>query len=270
MAAPTAAKNVSGANSATRPIRPSKKRLPFPLNLYQTAIGKKWVMAVTGIMLLGFVLFHMFGNMKLYLGVIEHNGERLYDVDIYGEFLRELLVPLFPRTWFLWLLRGGLIAAFILHIHAAYSLTRMNLDSNHAYESKRDWLAANFASRSMRYTGVIVLAYLIFHLADLTWGWIPNTEWERGEIQHNVVNSLSNPVVAIFYIVANVLLCVHIYHGIYSMFQSLGINNPRYNSLRRSLASGLALVILIGNVSFPIAVLAGVIDYDPSLLGPAS
>jgi len=218
VAAPTAAKNVSGSNSATRPLRPSKKRLPFPLNLYQTAIGKKWVMAVTGIMLLGFVLFHMFGNMKLYLGVIEHNGERLYDVDIYGEFLRELLVPLFPRTWFLWLLRGGLIAAFILHIHAAYTLT----------------------------------------------------EWERGEIQANVVHSLSNPAVAIFYIIANVLLCVHIYHGVYSMFQSLGINNPRYNSLRRSLASGLALVILIGNVSFPIAVLAGVIDYDPSLLGPAS
>lgn len=270
MAAPTAAKNVSGANSATRPIRPSKKRWPFPLSLYQTAIGKKWVMAVTGIMLLGFVLFHMFGNVKLYLGVIEHNGERLYDVDIYGEFLRELLVPLFPRTWFLWLLRGGLVAAFILHIHSAYSLTRMNLVSSNPYESKRDWLAANFASRSMRYSGVIVLAYLIFHLADLTWGWIPNTEWERGEIQSNVVNSLSNPAVAILYIVANVLLCVHIYHGVYSMFQSLGISNPRYNSLRRYLASGLALVILIGNVSFPIAVLTGVIEYDPRLLGPIS
>ena len=268
MAAPSAAR--PAGNSAARPLRPSKKRWPFPLNLYQNAVGKKWVMAVTGIMLLGFVLFHMFGNIKLYIGVIEHNGENIYDVDLYGEFLRELLVPLFPRTWFLWLLRFGLIGGFILHIHAAYSLNRLNLASNQSYASKRDWLAANFASRSMRYTGVIVLAYLIFHLADLTWGWIPSTEWERGEVQANVVNSLSNPVVAIIYIVANVMLAVHIYHGVYSMFQSLGINNPRYNSLRRSLACGLALVILLGNVSFPIAVLTNIIDYDPSLLGSAS
>lgn len=270
MAAPTAAKNVSGVNSAARPIRPSKKRRPFPLSLYQTAIGKKWVMAVTGIMLLGFVLAHMVGNLKLYLGVVEHNGGMVYDADVYGEFLRELLVPLFPHGVFLWLLRIGLIAAFVFHIHAAYSLTRMNLTTNQAYESKRDWLAANFASRSMRYTGVIVLAYLIFHLADLTWGWIPNTNWEHGEVQANIVNSLSNPVVAIVYIVANILLAVHIFHGVYSMFQSLGINNPQYNQLRRGLAAALSLIILIGNVSFPIAVLTGVIDYDPSLLGPAS
>ncbi|MGI9598710.1 MAG: succinate dehydrogenase cytochrome b subunit [Acidimicrobiales bacterium] len=260
---------MSGANSATRPIRPSKKRWPFPLSLYQTAIGKKWVMAVTGIMLLGFVLAHMIGNLKLYLGVVEHNGEMIYDADVYGEFLRELLVPLFPHGVFLWLLRIGLIAAFGFHIHAAYSLTRMNLTTNNAYESKRDWLAANFASRSMRYTGVIVLAYLIFHLADLTWGWIPNTDWEHGEVQANIVNSLSNPVVAIIYIVANILLCVHIYHGVYSMFQSLGINNPRYNQLRRGTAAALAAIILVGNVSFPIAVLTNIIDYDPSLLGPA-
>jgi succinate dehydrogenase / fumarate reductase cytochrome b subunit len=267
VAAPTAPRNASGTNSASRPLRSTGKAWPFPLNLYQTAVGKKWVMAVTGIMLLGFVLFHMFGNIKLYIGVIEHHGESVYDVDIYGEFLRELLVPLFPRTWFLWLLRFGLIGAFGLHIHSAYSLTRMNLTVDQAYESKRDWLAANFASRSMRYTGIIVLAYLIFHLADLTWGWIPSTEWERGEIQANVVNSLSNPVVAAVYIVANVLLAVHIYHGVFSMFQSLGINNPRYNDLRRYLAGGLAAVILVGNVSFPVAVLANIIEYDPSLLG---
>lgn len=224
-------------------------------------------MAVTGLILVGFVLFHMFGNLKLYIGVIEHNGVMEYDVDIYGEFLREILVPLLPRTWFLWLMRFGLIAAFGLHIHSAYSLTIMNGKVDHTYASKRDWLAANFASRSMRYTGIIVLAYLIFHLADLTWGFIPGYEWERGHVQENVVNSMSNPVVAIVYIVANVLLAIHIFHGVFSMFQSLGINNPRYNHLRRYLAGGIAAVILIGNVSFPLAVLANVIEYDPSLLG---
>lgn len=271
MAAPAAARDPQPSHSqptrsADRPIRTKGRQAPFPLSLYQTAVGKKWVMALTGVALLGFVLFHMFGNIKLYLGVIEHDGEMLYDIDIYAEGLRDLLTPIFPRTWLLWLLRGGLIAAFILHIHSAYSLTRMNAVANVSYQSKRDWLAANFASRSMRYTGVIVLAYLIFHLADLTWGWIPSTDWERGEVQANVVNSLSTPVVAIIYIVANVMLAVHIYHGVYSMFQSLGINNPNYNGVRRGLATALAIIILIGNVSFPIAVLTGIIDYDPSLV----
>ena len=98
----------------------------------------------------------------------------------------------------------------------------------------------------MRYTGIVVLAYLIFHLADLTWGWLPHYDWERGEVQANVVNSLSNPVVAVVYIVANVLLAVHIFHGAYSMFQSLGINSPQYNYLRRHIARALAVIILVG------------------------
>jgi succinate dehydrogenase / fumarate reductase cytochrome b subunit len=221
-------------------------------------------MAVTGIQLLGFVVFHMLGNLKLYLGEIQHlnaEGEYVqdYDINIYGEFLRDLAVPLFPRTYLLWLLRLGLIAAFALHIHAMYGLTRMNLQSNHRYESKRDWVAANFASRSMRYSGLIVLAYLVFHLADLTWGWTSD-DWVRGHVYENLVNSLSRPVVALIYIVANILLSVHIFHGAWSMFQSLGINNPRYNSLRRGFAAGLAGLILVGNLSFPIAILSGAVD----------
>lgn len=256
MAAPTKAR----VDSVDRPLRPKGKELPFPLNLYQTAVGKKWVMAVTGIMLLGFVVFHMLGNLKLYLGVVEHNGVLDYDANIYGEWLRDLLVPFLPRTVTLWLLRGGLIVAFGLHIHAMYALTMMNQHANVTYSSKRDWTAATFASRSMRYTGVIVLAYLIFHLADLTWGVIPGYDYQRGHPHENVVGSLSNPAVAAFYIIANALLAMHIFHGAYSMFQSLGVNNPAYNKLRRGFAAGLAGIILIGNVSFPIAVLTGIID----------
>ncbi len=270
MAAPTAANKSSSINSASRPLRARKRPLPFPLNLYQTAIGKKWVMAATGLMLIGFVVSHMAGNLKLYIGAISENGEMRYDADIYGEFLREIFVPIFPHGVFLWLLRMGLIAAFGLHIHSAYSLTRMNGSSNAAYSSKRDWLAANFASRTMRISGIIVGAYIIFHLADLTWGWIPGTNWHHGNVQSNVVNSLSNPIVALVYIVANTLLALHLFHGIYSMFQSLGISNPRYNSLRRNIATGLAGLIFLGNVSFPIAVLAGVIECDQAVIDPAA
>ena len=262
MAAPT----TNRPDSGHMPIRSKPKSLPFPFNIYQTAVAKKWVMAVTGLMLLGFVIAHMVGNLKLYIGVVSHGAEADYDANLYGEALRDLLVPIFPRTVLLWILRIGLVGAFGLHIHAMLSLTRMNRSSNRPYSSKRDWLAANFASRSMRVSGIIVLAYLVFHLADLTWGVIPGYEFERGNVQSNIVGSLSNPIVAVFYIIANVLLSVHIFHGAYSMFQSLGVNNPNYNRMRRHIATGLALIILIGNVSFPIAVLTGIIDFDPSLV----
>ena len=261
MAAPTTTR----VDSAARPLRPKRADRPFPLNVYQTAVGKKWVMAITGIMLLGFVVVHMLGNLKLYLGVIDHNGSPAYDVNVYAEWLRDLLVPFLPRTVTLWLLRGGLITAGVLHIHAMYGLSMMNLSSNVRYESKRDWNAATFASRSMRYTGIIVLAYIIFHLADLTWGFIPGYQWHRGEVYQNVVGSLSNPVVATFYIVANALLALHIFHGAYSMFQSLGVSNPAYNRLRRGFAGALAGVILIGNVSFPIAVLTHLVKLSPAI-----
>ncbi len=259
MASPTLVKKSSDA-----PLRAKGKELPFPLNLYQTAVGKKWVMALTGIMLLGFVVFHMVGNLKLYIGQVEHlnaEGEYKldYDINIYGEYLRELLVPLLPRTYALWGLRFGLIGAFALHIHSALTLTRMNQVSNVAYSSKRDFIAANFASRTMRVSGIIVFFYLIFHLADLTWGWTSD-EWVRGHVYENMVNSMSRPIVALVYIFANILLSIHIFHGAWSMFQSLGINNPKYNALRRGFAAGLAGLILLGNISFPLAILSGVVD----------
>jgi len=93
-----APKPIAYTNSAANPVRKPKKAIPFPLNIYQSAIGKKWVMAVTGIMLLGFVISHMIGNLKLYIGLVEHHGEIDYDVDIYGEFLKELFVPILPHS----------------------------------------------------------------------------------------------------------------------------------------------------------------------------
>jgi succinate dehydrogenase / fumarate reductase, cytochrome b subunit len=248
--------------SRPRGVRPVNRRarpLPFPLNLYQTSVGKKWAMAITGFGLLGFVFFHMVGNLKLYIGMVEHHGEMIQDIDVYGEFLRDLLVPLLPRTWALWILRLGLIAMFAVHIHAAYSLTMMNRRANVNYRSKRDYVAANFASRTMRVTGVIVLLYLFFHLADLTWGWT-SQNWERGSVYNNIVDSLSRPLVAAIYLIGNALLAVHIYHGIWSAFQTLGASNPRYNHLRRGFATGFAALILVGNLSFPIAVLTGIVE----------
>jgi succinate dehydrogenase / fumarate reductase cytochrome b subunit len=236
------------------PIRKRPAPLPWPLNIYQTAIGKKYVMALTGIGLLGFVLVHMVGNLHLYEG-----PSQVYH---YGEALRDLGGHLAPRTFVLWVMRLGLIAMFGLHIHSAYSLSRMSHKADNAYTGRRKYTAATFASRTMRWTGPIILLYLFFHLADLTWGWWLGDDYSRGDVYHNVSESMSALPVAIIYVVANVALAIHIFHGVFSMFQSLGINNPKYNALRKGLAQGLAALILVGNLSFPIAVQAGLIDED--------
>ncbi|HEY4410057.1 MAG TPA: succinate dehydrogenase cytochrome b subunit [Acidimicrobiia bacterium] len=240
------------SSAPLRRVQPARRKWPWPLDLYQSAVGKKWAMAVTGIMLLGFVFAHMVGNLKVYLGPEQINH--------YGEWLRDIAVPALPRTVFLWILRSGLIAAFAIHMHAAYSLTLMNHRARPTkYVSERDYIAANWASRTMRYTGVIIILFLIFHLADLTWG-TANGDFVRGDVYHNMAHSFSRPVVAATYIVANLALAVHIFHGAYSLFASLGVSNPKLVKFRRNFAVGFAAIILIGNVSFPIMVQAHVIE----------
>jgi len=237
------------------PVHPSRRPAPWPVEFYRSAVGKKWVMALTGIGLMGYVFFHMLGNLKVYLGA--------EDINHYGEWLRELLVPFLPRTGTLWLLRLGLITMFVFHIHSAasLSLTNRRAHAKGGYVSKRDWQAANAASRSMRYTGVIVLLYVLFHLADLTWGTV-NPDFVRGDVYRNMVASFERPAIAAIYVVATLALGLHLFHGSWSMFQSLGLNNPRWNSWRRSFAIGFAAIVTLGNLSFPIAVQTGIISAD--------
>jgi succinate dehydrogenase / fumarate reductase, cytochrome b subunit len=253
---------VTTPRSARPPVQPKPRvRLPWPLSLYQSTVGKKWVMALTGLALIGFVLAHLFGNIKFYLGE--------EDIDLYGEALRDLGGHLLPRTWALWGLRIGLIVAFVLHIHAAASLTLTNKRARPVkYQSKRDYQAADFASRSMRWTGGIVLFYLLFHLADLTWGTEPlaNADFVRGKAYANLYYSLDRPLVALIYVIANVALAIHLFHGTWAMFRSLGVSNPRFEPLRKNLARGVAGVVLIGNLSFPITVQLGLVDEPECVL----
>lgn len=237
-----------------RPVNPPRRPAPWPVAFYRSAVGKKWVMAITGIVLMGFVFGHMVGNLKMYQGA--------HALNVYGETLRELLYPLMPRTLTLWVVRGGLIAAFVFHIHAAASLSLMNRRANAGgYQSKRDWQAANTASRSMRITGLVIVLFLFWHLADFTWGWV-NPDFVRGDVYRNVQASLTGVVPALIYVVANIALGIHLFHGSWSLFQSLGLNNPRYNSWRRSFAIGFAAIITLGNLSFPLTVLTGVTTDD--------
>jgi succinate dehydrogenase / fumarate reductase cytochrome b subunit len=244
----------TGAGSASpgrKPgVAPIRKRPSGPLivRFYRSAVGKKWVMAVTGVILIGFVVAHLIGNLKLFLSKEE--------INLYGEALRAMPGALLPRTVLLWIIRIVLILAFVFHIHSAAGLTLMNRrarPSGYRYQSKRDYLAADYASRTMRFTGVFVLLFLVFHLMDLTWG-NANSQFLRGDPYNNLVYSLERPAAAVVYALGAIALAIHLYHGTWSMFQSLGITNPRYNSLRRRLAQGLALFMLVGNLSFPIAV----------------
>ena len=239
-----------------------RKKRPFLLDLYSTAVGKKYVMGLTGIAMMGFVLFHMIGNLKMYAGAA--------DLDHYAHFLQTLLYPLAPKGWVLWILRGGLISMLFLHLHAAWSLTRLNRHARPVkYQSKRDYQIANFASRTMRWSGMIVLVFIVWHLLDLTFGvvnshvgeMITHTGDEESvkSVYASVVHSFERTPVALFYVVANILLGIHLFHGTWSIFQSLGWNNPRFNNWRRGFATGFASIVVLGNVSFPIAVMAGIV-----------
>lgn len=235
--------------------RPTIRRSPMWLaEFYRSAVGKKYVMAVSGIIGLGFVVIHAAGNLHVYEGALRFSE--------YGEGLRDLGEPLVPRTFLLWIGRLGLLAALIVHVHAAYTLTWRNRRMRPVkYQSARNYIAADYASRTMVFSGTVILAFIIFHLADLTWGFA-NPEFVRGAITNNLTASLSRWWSSAFYIVAMLALGLHIYHGTWSLFQTLGLNAKRYNPWRRHLAVALTVAVVGINLTFPLGTLFGVIECD--------
>lgn len=210
-----------------------------------STIGKKIVMAVTGVVLAGFVLGHMTGNMLLYLG-----PEAL---DHYAEFLRSFL-----HGGGLWIARAVLLACAGLHVWAAVSLTRADRAARPV--GYRQWTAreSTLASRTMRWSGVVILAFLVYHLLDLTVG-VVNPGFVEGRVFRNVVASFQVVPVALFYILAMLLLWGHLRHGVWSLLRTLGLSHPRYDALAHRVAAAFATLVVAGNVSFPLAVLLGVV-----------
>jgi succinate dehydrogenase / fumarate reductase, cytochrome b subunit len=249
---PEGSKRGPVTGTAVKPPDARRRRVPLPVELYRSALGKKYVMAITGIVWMGYVLAHMIGNLKMFLGP--------QDLNHYAEFLRELLVPILPRTVTLWLLRLGLIAAIVFHVHAAVTLTIMNRKARPVrYQGPQEYVAAKFASRTMRYTGVLLLLFLFVHLGDLTWGWF-NPDFHRGDVYANVDASLSRWWMALFYVVAQFALFLHLLHGGWSLFQSMGWNNPRLNKARLRFAQGFAFIVAGANVAMIAAVFFGVVS----------
>jgi succinate dehydrogenase / fumarate reductase cytochrome b subunit len=229
------------------------------IELYRSAVVKKFVMALTGLMLFGFVLGHMAGNMKLYLGQYEtgeHQG--IYKIDVYAEALREIGTPFLRHGDFLWIARFGLLAAVGLHILSAWQLTLINRRARPVGYQQQSAIASTYASRTMRWGGVILLLFVIYHLLHLTTGHVHH-EFQPGEVYHNVVAGFSVPWVSGIYILAQLALGLHLYHGLWSLFQSLGLAGPRFNIFRHRFAIAFAILITAGNLSFPVAVLTGLI-----------
>jgi succinate dehydrogenase / fumarate reductase, cytochrome b subunit len=220
---------------------PSLPRISLPY--VESTIGRKVVMAVTGLVLFGFVVGHFVGNLTLYLGPEAINN--------YSRFLHGFL-----HGGGLWVARGGLLASAILHVWSATSLT---LDSWAARpDHYRRWKAkdSTYASRTMRWGGVILFAFIVFHLLHLTLGTV-HPAFRSGDVYHNLVSGFQVWPVSVFYMVAMVLLGLHLDHGVWSMCQTLGLSHPRYKRWARAAARGFAVVIVAGNGSFPLAVLAG-------------
>lgn len=214
----------------------------------RTAVGLKVLMAVSGIVLFGFVLAHMAGNLHLYQGAERMNA--------YGEYLREVGAPVLGRGEALWIFRIVLLAAIGVHLWAAWVTTRQSWAARPQDYVKRAAVDASYASRTMRWGGVIILLFVLYHLADLTFGWA-NPAFLPGHPYENLVASFQRWWIAGLYVVANLALGLHLYHGLWSLFQSLGWNNPKFNRWRRHFATLFAWVVTVGNVSFPVAVWMG-------------
>ena len=210
---------------------------------YETAIGKKIVMAVTGVMLVGFVLVHMTGNLQVLGGAEKINH--------YAELLRTSM-PL------LWTARIVLIAAVVLHVRAALQLYALKAAARPIAYAKKAHRGATLASRTMIWSGYGLAIFIVLHILHFTTGTV-HTSFIEGDVFHNVTSAFKNPLIAGAYVVSMGFLYMHISHGIFSLTQSLGLSHPRYSATAKIVARVLSVIIAVGFAAVPIAVLAAIV-----------
>ncbi|HUY82698.1 MAG TPA: succinate dehydrogenase cytochrome b subunit [Acidobacteriaceae bacterium] len=214
-------------------------------SFWQSTNGKKVVMAVTGCILFLFIIGHLLGNLLVFAGPARYNA--------YAAFLH------FDGT-LLWLVRSVMIVAVVLHITATVQLALRNKRARPVGYSRKQAINSSFASRTMYWSGPIVLAFVIFHLLEFTAGYIhPGSQFIRGDVYHNVIAGFQVWWVSAWYIFSLILLGIHLRHGIWSMFQSVGCNHPKHTPMLKKAALLLATLIILGYISIPISVLTGLV-----------
>jgi succinate dehydrogenase / fumarate reductase, cytochrome b subunit len=216
-----------------------------PVRFWQSTNGQKAIMAVTGAVLFLFVIFHMLGNLQVFEGPEQLN--------FYGFALRR-----FPEV--LWAARIVLLGAVVLHIWSSIQLAIKKKQARPASYAIRRNSNSSYASRTMYWSGPILLAFIIYHLLHLTAGYVqPGGRFIEGDVYHNLVVGFRVWWVSAWYIFSMILLGLHIRHGAWSMFQSLGMNHPRHTPILKKAAAVLAIVIVAGYISIPLSVMAGLI-----------
>ncbi|MGW6740582.1 succinate dehydrogenase [Streptomyces sp. NPDC055025] len=226
--------------------RPSMTR-----TLWGSTIGKKTVMAVSGLIMLGYLVAHMLGNLKIFFGAPEFNG--------YAHWLRTLGEPVLHYEWALWILRVVLVAAVALHAVCAYQLSRRDLAARPVgYAHKR--ARATYATRTMRWGGIILALFIVWHILDLTTGTAHPGGFQPGHPYQNVVDTFSTWYGNVVYIVAVLALGLHVLHGFWSAAQTLGVGSAARERVLKTSAGVLAFALTAGFVSIPVAVMTGVVS----------
>lgn len=230
--------------------RPATTRSKFP-----PTWALKVTLAVTGSILVAFVIVHMAGNLKVFLG-----KEAINDYAIWLQ--KDFLAPLVPHGWFIWIFRVGMLVSLLLHIYAAVAVRRRGRTARGPH--KRTGLKGlkNFQARSMLVTGTVLFFFIVFHLLDMTAGVKPaaSSEFEHGNAYANLVASFERWPVAIFYILAMGVLFLHLAHGLWSVVNDLGATGKRLRAFVFAIAGAVALLIMLGNIAIPFAVMIGAVS----------
>jgi succinate dehydrogenase / fumarate reductase cytochrome b subunit len=218
-----------------------------PGRIWSTTVGKKAVMGVTGLLMLLYVVIHMLSNLKIFLG--------RDSIDSYAVWLRTLLDGLLGYEGFVWIARVGLVVCVALHMTAAIQLTRQ---AHRAHYQHRRKVQGSYAARTMRWGGVILALFVIYHILDLTAG-VLNPNGVHLAVYDNVTADFRHWYVALFYALAVVALGFHIRHGFWSALQSLGASSAARQRALKATSAGIAIAITVGFLSVPFAVLTGLV-----------
>ncbi len=221
------------------------------LSIVQTTIGKKAVMAVSGLVLLGFVFFHMLGNLQVFVPPEMVGGKAIYAMDEYAKLLRTV-----PAA--LWAARLVLLVSIGAHIWAAISLVGANKAARPvAYQAAKHDVATTYAAKTMQYGGPLLALFIIYHVLHLTLGAVGGGYAGHGNVQATILAAFGDPLLVGVYVAAQVLLGLHLYHGAWSLLQTLGLSHPRYNHWRTRFSAAFALIVAGGNIAISLGVFAG-------------
>lgn len=219
------------------------------VQLYRTTVGKKAIVAVTGIVLFGFVAGHMLGNLKVFTGT---TGDGIPHVDEYAHFLRTMGEPFLPHSVGLWTARTILLLSLVLHVVAVIQLSAQNRAARPVNYSQPVYAEATGPARLMLVSGFLLLVFVVVHILHFTTGTIDITPIVHGQVYANLFYAFKKWFVALFYIVAMGLLGLHVYHGVWSLFQTLGWDNPDRNRSLRMFAAVMAVVLILGFSAVPV------------------